>query len=534
MRNFVYLHALENGLEVPVGTQDPGLLDTGTSDEDADALIATLFEDEVSAREDEVGGALRTVADFQRRAAQVYAEYTEQYRRRFKWLRAGLFMPTLREHLRRDAQELTRVLNECGTWDAARDAKLNELAALLTRTHPNEKVLIFTQFADTVHYLTNQLKSRGVTALEGVTGDSTDPTELAWRFSPASNERPIPPQSELRVLIATDVLSEGQNLQDCSIVVNYDLPWAIIRLIQRAGRVDRIGQKASAIHCYTFLPADGVERIIRLRARVRQRLRENAEVVGTDEAFFEDDTTEQTIRDLYHEKAGILDGDADTEVDLASYAYQIWRNAIDVDPALQKVIPELPNVVYSTREYRTLPGEPEGALVYVRTGQGNDALAWIDRQGEVVSQSQLAILQAARCERSTPGIPRQPEQHELVQKAAEYVAKEEQRVGGQLGRPSGARFRTYERLKQYAVRVKGTLWESPALERAIDEIYRFPLRPSAVDKLNSRLRQGVRDEDLADLVISLREDDRLCQIDEDEADHPREPQLICSLGLLAR
>ena len=93
----------------------------------------------------------------------------------------------------------------------------------------------------------------------------------------------------MRVVVATDVLSEGQNLQDCAIVVNYDLPWAIIRLIQRAGRVDRIGQKSDTILCYSFLPADGVERIIRLRSRVRQRLQENAEVVGTDEAFFDDE-----------------------------------------------------------------------------------------------------------------------------------------------------------------------------------------------------------------------------------------------------
>src|SRR5205085_6158641 len=129
-------------------------------------------------------------------------------------------------------------------------------------------------------------------------------------------------------------LSEGQNLQDGFIVVNYDLPWAIIRLVQRAGRVDRIGQKSENILCYSFLPAEGVERIIRLRARVRQRLAENAEVVGTDEAFFEDDRKDQIILDLYHEKAGILDGDTDTEVDLASYAYQIWQNAISVDPTL--------------------------------------------------------------------------------------------------------------------------------------------------------------------------------------------------------
>ncbi len=111
---------------------------------------------------------------------------------------------------------------------------------------------------------------------------------------------------EVRVLICTDVLSEGQNLQDSSVVVNFDLPWAIIRLIQRAGRVDRIGQRAEEIHCYSFLPADGVEQLIQLRSRIRQRLQENAEVVGTDEAFFEDEDA-TTIRDLYTEKQGVLD-----------------------------------------------------------------------------------------------------------------------------------------------------------------------------------------------------------------------------------
>ncbi len=76
-----------------------------------------------------------------------------------------------------------------------------------------------------------------------------------------SNNKPdlILNRKEHRVLIATDVLSEGQNLQDAAIIVNYDLPWAIIRLVQRAGRVDRIGQKSENILCYSFLPADGVD-----------------------------------------------------------------------------------------------------------------------------------------------------------------------------------------------------------------------------------------------------------------------------------
>ncbi len=155
------------------------------------------------------------------------------------------------------------------------------------------------------------------------------------------------------MLIATDVLSEGQNLQDCAIIVNYDLPWAIIRLIQCAGRVDRIGQQSNQILCYSFVPADGVERLIRLRARVRQRLIENRKAVGSDETFFDDDKDDNLIRDLYTEKNGILDDDGNTEVDLASFAYQIWKNATDADPSLIAKIEALPNVVYATKAQKT-------------------------------------------------------------------------------------------------------------------------------------------------------------------------------------
>ncbi|MDO8683771.1 MAG: helicase-related protein, partial [Armatimonadota bacterium] len=353
-----------------------------------------------------------------------------------------------------------------------------------------------SQFADTVNYLSEQLERRGVKALQGVTGDSDDPTTDAWRFSPESNEKTaiISPDKVIRVLVATDVLSEGQNLQDGHIVVNYDLPWAIIRLVQRAGRVDRIGQKAEKILCYSFLPAEGVERIIRLRSRVRQRLNENAEVVGSDEEFFEDDAKGQPILDLYNEKAGILDGEADGEVDLASYAYQIWKNATDDNPSLKKTISDLPDVVYSTRAHEGSPNQPQGVLVYVRTGEGNDSLAWVDKDGKNVTQSQLRILEIARCKPETPAIPRHELHHGLVQTAVKQVTADEKLVGGQLGRPSGARFRTYERLKRYATEIKGTLFDREEISKAADEIYRYPLRQSAIDTLNRQLKSGISDE----------------------------------------
>jgi superfamily II DNA or RNA helicase len=328
LRNFICLHAIEKGLPLPIGTQDMGLLDASANDEDSDLWDPASDNDDNGSERDPLSAVrhLLTEADIRARAAEVYDAYAAHFRRWFKWLKPDLFNADLAEDLRRDAKALMKVLKNAGGWDSARDAKLQALLALLTRQHPSEKVLVFSQFADTVDYLSEQLKAKGIKALEGVTGDSDDPTTIAYRFSPVSNEKRdhVSRDKELRVVLATDVLSEGQNLQDCSVVVNFDLPWAIIRLIQRAGRVDRIGQQSDTILCYSFLPAEGVERIIRLRSRVRQRLQENAEVVGADEAFFEDQDDAQAVRDLFTEKAGILDGDEDAEVDLASYAYQIW------------------------------------------------------------------------------------------------------------------------------------------------------------------------------------------------------------------
>lgn len=536
LRNFVVLHAIENGHPLPVGTQTAEMLDSRFFDEDSEASMDSIFDGdngEEAAAPVPTGQVLHNVEDFRRRAAEIYTAYSTQFERRFKWLRAGLFVKALSKDLLSDSMALLGILKKSGDWDPDRDFKLRALRDLLTKTHRDGKVLVFTQFADTVRYLESQLKAYGVARIEGVTGDSPDPTKVAWRFSPVSNNKRdrVDPEDELRIVVATDVLSEGQNLQDCSIVVNFDLPWAIIRLVQRVGRVDRIGQQADTIQCYSFLPAEGVERILRLRSRVRQRLQENAEVVGTDEAFFEDDRNSQAVVDLYNEKSGILDGEDDTEVDLASYAYQIWKNAINKDPSLEKKIEGLPSVVYSTRPHSPGVTSPEGVLVYAKTGEGNDALAWVDREGKAVTESQLAILKAAECPPDTEALPRLENHHDLVRKGVDLIVEEEKLVGGQLGRPSGARFRTYERLKQYAETVKGTLFDSPELNKVIEDIYRYPLRQVATDILNRQLKSGVGDQQLAELVIALREDGRLCVIEEEE--RVQEPKIICSMGLVA-
>lgn len=532
LRNFVYLHAIENALPLPIGTQGAELLDAKVGDQDLDDFLSDDEEVQDNGKDEAEKAAafLRDEDDFRVRANDVYQRYSTELKRRFKWLSPALFVEALKQDLINDCRALLNAIKKCGVWDASRDAKLNALERLLSRKYADEKVLVFTQFADSAKYIAEQLKRRGINRLESVTGDDENPTGIAWLFSPESNKKRdvVKPEHELRVLIATDVLSEGQNLQDCHIVVNYDLPWAIIRLIQRAGRVDRIGQKSDTIYCYSFIPADGVERIINLRHRVRQRLRENAEVVGSDEAFFEDDRNDQPIIDLYNEKSGILE-EADSEVDLASYAYQIWKNAVEKNPKMQKAVADLPNVVYSTKPHTPAKDQPTGVLVYMRTAEGNDSLAWIDGKGASVTESQLTILKAAECGPNTPALPRQENHHELVEMGVKHMVKEEKTIGGQLGRPSGARFRVYERLKTYLSHVQGTLFATQELAKAVDEIYRFPLQQTAADTLNRQLRSGINDQQLADLVTALRAEDRLCRVEEET--ETQEPQIICSLGL---
>ena len=94
------------------------------------------------------------------------------------------------------------------------------------------------------------------------------------------------------------------------------------------------------------------------------------------------------------------------------------------------------------------------------------------------------LLRAAECTVDTPALPRQDNHHDLVTKAMELIAAEEGSVGGQLGRPSGGRFRSYERLKRYAEQVKGTLFESQELLRAIDDVYRCS-RPRRIPSTGS-------------------------------------------------
>jgi superfamily II DNA or RNA helicase len=520
LRNYLFVYAAQNHLPIPIGKNISQNLDEYLEDSDTDNdgegsnLLNLILKEET----------------YLKKAEELYKLFaSESYKKRFDWIRSEFFANALSTNLINDSKEIIKILSFGKDWNPDEDKQLNALYDLLTNKYGKEKVLVFTQFADTAYYLTEQLQKRGIKQLESVTGDNENPTGLAHRFSPFSNNKSdiIKEGQELRVLITTDVLSEGQNLQDAHIILNYDLPWAIIRLIQRAGRVDRIGQKAEKIICYSFLPEDGIEAIINLRRRLTQRIEENANVVGSDETFFDGDHI--NVTDIYANNINLDGDDDDTEVDLASLAYQIWKNATDANPELNKIIPDLPNVIYATKHNEDAP-EKEGVIVYTRTSEENDILAWMNNKGEIITQSQHTILKAAQCTPDTEPKYKLENHHELVKKGIDFIRDEEKNTGGSLGKKTGVKYRVYMRLDRYCKEYEGTLFVNEQLKKAVDDIYKYPLKEFARETLNRQLKSGIADDQLGSLVISLREEDKLAIVNEDEQPN-REPQIICSMGL---
>jgi hypothetical protein len=283
-----------------------------------------------------------------------------------------------------------------------------------------------------------------------------------------------------------------------------------------------------------------VEEIIKLRRRLIQRLRENEEVVGSDESFFESQTVEDenALRDLYNEKSGVLDEPEGDEVDLTSEAFEVWSQATKANPDLRKAVEALPNVVFSTKTHVPGPDKPAfappGVLAYIRTAHDQDALFWIDEHGQAVSESPVRILRAAACDAEAPALPRRADHHELVS-AATRILQEERRdaQAGQLGNRRGARYRTYERLQDYIRHREVDLFLTDQVRSAIQAIYDHPLTTEAVDKLNRQLRTHISDDDLAQLVTTLHRDERLVVSGVHDTEL-KQPRILCSMGLVAQ
>ncbi|NCC34051.1 MAG: ATP-dependent helicase, partial [Chloroflexia bacterium] len=234
----------------------------------------------------------RELEDDELRAAlQIGARMTFQF--------AHLDVEAWLADLRADKQQIDILLSSASQVTTERDAKLaalRELIAarvatptLLKDGRTNRKMLIFTAFADTAAYLYQALKpwAHGKLGLHMalVTGGAVENLTTLGRnefghiltnFAPRAKRRSqlpsMPQDAEIDLLIATDCISEGQNLQDCDYLVNYDIHWNPVRIIQRFGRIDRIGSQSPVVQMVNFWPTDDLNKYLSLRERVEARM----------------------------------------------------------------------------------------------------------------------------------------------------------------------------------------------------------------------------------------------------------------------
>ncbi len=214
--------------------------------------------------------------------------------RRVKVLLQDVDKVRWRQDLIEDRNRLITLLSSAQAVVPERDEKLERLRECIRAkaTNPingeNRKVIVFTAFADTANYLYGELSAwalqdlglhsalvtgagRNRTTLPGI---RTDLSSVLTSFSPRSKERPedMAAEGEIDLLIATDCISEGQNLQDCDFLVNYDIHWNPVRIIQRFGRIDRIGSPNDCIQLVNFWPNIELEEYINLEQRVSGRM----------------------------------------------------------------------------------------------------------------------------------------------------------------------------------------------------------------------------------------------------------------------
>ncbi len=506
LRDCIARYAVQAGLQVPVGSIQNSLW-SDAADLEGDGLF-DRFTTEVT----------------EKTALNAYDKLVAAAPRTVKWLRSSLFGDRFAEDLDADIRSIDAMLARFGRWDQTCDGKVDTLVDVITKRHPDEKVLVFTEYTDTADYVAKALTQRGIKDVTAASGSVAKPTRLARRFSPGSYQGGLPRGlAELRVLISTDVLSEGQNLQDARVVVNYDLPWAVVKLVQRAGRVDRIGQKAEEVFVYSLMPAGTLEDEISLRRRILARLRENANLLGSDEQFFGREGERAVISGLYDEHSDYrLD---EEKVDPVSMAYEIWRKAQVNHPELAAQVESMPNVVYSTKT-----GGETAVVVHSQTALGFDDFALVPRRGRPQRISPQEALQLSECTPATPPIGRLAGHFEMVAQAIQGLLKSPPpehlmaKQGGVIGK-------CWRRLSRHRRALQPSLRYTPAeLDDALNDLH--DPHDLAFKELAKALDSGMGDEDLAALLVQLRRDGLLAKSRNDQDTKLQtESQVICSMGL---
>ena len=265
-----------------------------------------------------------------------------------------------------DLDQIVQFLNEARKFEQKHDDKLQKLISLLkSKALADQKILIFTEFADTARYLKRHLGEAGIEGVEQVdSATKKNRADVIQRFAPYYNGLSSPELAEqgrveIRVLISTDVLSEGLNLQDASRMINYDIHWNPVRLMQRIGRVDRrmnpeIEERLVADHpeaaasrgevwFWNFLPPEELNEILSLYTKVTQKTLLISKTLGIEGRKLltpEDDYA--ALKEFHHAYEGTRTAVEDMHLE--------YQALIQADPELEARLARFPGAIFSGRK----------------------------------------------------------------------------------------------------------------------------------------------------------------------------------------
>ncbi|HRR96910.1 MAG TPA: C-terminal helicase domain-containing protein, partial [Candidatus Ratteibacteria bacterium] len=251
----------------------------------------------------------------------------------------------LEKDIDKDKNIFEEMYNSVKNLTAENDDKLIHLISLLNSEEiKGKKTIIFTQFSATAKYLGKELKDE-FKNVDYVSQDTGQVITKAKKFAPKANKYKVKPGEEINILVSTELLSEGLNLQDGQVVINYELHWNPVRIIQRIGRIDRIGSGYDEIYVFNFFPEEEVEANINVEKKVKGRIEEIIQKFGGDEKTIslDEETVKKKLFEVYTENRGSLEEEEFRS--RASHFLMEWKKLKDKYPDEYKKALDLPWMV---------------------------------------------------------------------------------------------------------------------------------------------------------------------------------------------
>ena len=274
------------------------------------------------------------------------------------------------------------------------------------------KLVIFSESKETTKYLSDSLRENGFDHILTVQSDNRD-TQMPILLTNFDANYKGEKKNDFNIVISTEVLAEGVNLHRANVIVNYDTPWNSTRLMQRIGRVNRIGSSAKAIYIFNFFPTSKVNNDIELEKKAKMKLFAFHAALGEDSQIYSTDETPESF--------GLFDKNIDEGRD-EKLRYLMWLRQLKAEnPDLIKHINKLPLRARVGRKSKLLPGS---TIVFIRNKR-RDAFTFIRANGDVEDLTFLEAAKEFEARIDEKSIPLHAKHHEQVAKAIEIFASME-------------------------------------------------------------------------------------------------------------